>query len=100
MRVSQRAIDAATYTGENNARCVLWDDSIPGFGCRIYPSGKKAFVLSYREANRKRLVTLGRVGVLPLPAAREKARARLNTIQDQKVNARETDQARDRRGDL
>lgn len=94
MRLTKRVIDAATYTGENNARCMLWDDEVPGFGCRIYPSGKKAFVLSYRAAGKKRLLTLGRVGVLTLKDARARARAKVTEIQDMKVRDHEANQAR------
>ncbi|HYM42126.1 MAG TPA: hypothetical protein VET46_05070, partial [Steroidobacteraceae bacterium] len=58
--LTKREIDSATYTGVGNARCVLWDDNPVGLGLRIYPSGRKAFVVSYRNANGvKRLPTLG-----------------------------------------
>lgn len=81
MKLTKRAIDAAIYNGKNNARCVLWDDEVPGFGCRIYPGGRKAFILSYRAAGRKRLLTLGTYGVLTLDQARTKARAELAKIE-------------------
>ena len=41
MRLTKRTIDAADYRGENNARHVLWDSEVPGFGCRIYPGGER-----------------------------------------------------------
>lgn len=77
MKLTKRAIDTATYTGSNNARCMLWDSDVPGFGCRIYPSGRRAFVLSYRTNGRKRLLTLGTYGALTLDQARKMARAEL-----------------------
>jgi hypothetical protein len=40
-------------------------------GLRIYPSGKKSFVYSYRAGGRKRLLTLGAFGKLTLDMARE-----------------------------
>ncbi|WP_295585859.1 site-specific integrase [uncultured Lamprocystis sp.] len=80
MRLTKRAIDAATYTGTNNARCVLWDDEVPGFGCRIFPSGRKGFVLSYRAAGRSRLLTIGTYGVLTLDQARTVARSQLAKV--------------------
>jgi integrase len=83
VKLTKRTIDAATYTGTNNARCVLWDDDIPGFGCRIFPSGKKSFILSYRVADRKRLLTIGTYGVLTLDQARTAARAELAKIETQ-----------------
>ncbi len=81
MRLTKRAIDAATYTGTNNARCVLWDDEVPGFGCRIFPSGRKGFVLSYRAAGRSRLLTIGTYGVLTLDQARTVARSELAKVE-------------------
>jgi integrase len=80
-RLTKRTIDAATYTGENNARCVLWDDDPPGFGLRLFPSGKRSFVLSYRLNNRKRLLTLGTYGALTLDQARKLARRELAKVE-------------------
>jgi integrase len=59
MALTKRAIDSMTYHGKDGKRQVTWDDELPGFGVRVYPTGKKAFVLSYRVAGRKRLMTLG-----------------------------------------
>ena len=80
-RLTKRTIDAATYDGDGKARHVLWDDDVPGFGCRIYPSGRKAFVLSYRVNNRKRMMTLGAYGALTLAEARKTARAELAKVE-------------------
>jgi integrase len=80
-RLTKRTIDAATYTGTGNARCVLWDDDPPGFGLRLFPSGRKAFVLSYRVNNRKRLMTLGTYGALTLAEARKAARGELAKVE-------------------
>ena len=48
--------------GETRAEA---DDSvgrqIEGLGCRVFPSGHKAYVLSYRTGQRKHLATIGRV---------------------------------------
>lgn len=81
MKLTKRQIDAETYQGENNARHVLWDTEVPGFGCRIYPGGRKAFILSYRSGTRKRLLTIGTYGVLTLDQARTLARAELAKVE-------------------
>lgn len=81
MKLTKRAIDAATYNGKDNARCVLWDDEVPGFGLRIFPSGKRSFVLSYRVNNRKRMLTLGGYGALTLTEARKLARRELAKVE-------------------
>ena len=82
MRLTNKIIDCAIYQGDGNRRHVLWDDVIPGFGLRIYPSGKKSFVLSYRANRRKRLYTIGPYGVLTLKQARERAKLLLASVLD------------------
>ena len=70
--LTKRSIDAFRYRGGWDVR---WDAAVPGFGVRVYPSGKKAFVLSYRARGRKRLMVLGRYGAdLTLDQARTRAR--------------------------
>jgi len=54
---------------------ILWDGQITGLGCKVFPSGHKAYVLSYRSGRRKRLATLGRCSELSLRDARDRARA-------------------------
>jgi integrase len=49
------------------------DDGLPGFGVRVSKSGKKTFVLVYGRARRR--ATLGRVGIIKLKDAREKAKS-------------------------
>ena len=61
---------------------VIWDDTVTGLGVRVFPSGVKAYVLSYRVGGRKRLATLAKGGELSLRAARERAAAELVKIRD------------------
>jgi hypothetical protein len=67
MRVTKRQVEAAKYEGGDvvsKHRDVRWDEELAGFGVRVYPSGRKAYVVSYRVQGRKRLLTLGDVHVL------------------------------------
>ena len=61
---------------------VIWDSNVAGLGCKVFPSGHKAFVLSYRTGGRKRLATLARCSEMSLRAARERAGSELVRIRD------------------
>lgn len=77
MALTKRQVDAAAYDGNGTSRDVRWDTgdgAVPGFGVRVYPSGKKSFVFKYRSGGRTRMMTLGRFGVLTVKQARDKAR--------------------------
>jgi integrase len=81
--LTKRYADAARYHGSGNSRDIRWDDDPVGLGLRIYPSGRKAFILSYRNANGvKRLPTLGDYGVLTLDQARRQAKRLLVAVDD------------------
>lgn len=83
MHLTKREIDGFEYQGADNSRDIRWDDKPVGMGIRIYPSGRKAFVVSYRNANGvKRLTTLGDFGVLTLDEARKQARRALMSVDD------------------
>ncbi len=49
-KLTKRNIDDAHYEGDGGSRDVRWDTSMPGFGLRVYPSGRKSLVLSYRNS--------------------------------------------------
>lgn len=67
-----------TKNGTRWKRHVVWDDLIPGFGVRVSHTGRKSFILKYRnEAGKTRQMTLGRFGVLTLKQARDAAREKL-----------------------
>jgi integrase len=76
----QDTIKSLPYLGTGNFQCIYWDQHLPCFGVRVYPSGRRAFVCSYRALGRKRIATLGRGDVLRLDAARKKAVAYLGQV--------------------
>ena len=87
MKLTKRKIDSFQYDGDGKSRDMRWDDTTPGFGVRIYPSGRKAFVLSYRTGGSKRLLTLGTYGApLTLDEARTEAIAQLGKVKKDKVD--------------
>lgn len=81
-KLTKAVIDRFQYQGDGVSRDARWDTVLPGFGVRIYPSGRKSFVLSYRAQGRKRMMVLGNYGVLTLEEARRQARKRLVHIQE------------------
>jgi len=83
IKLTKRVIDAFSFEGKHDkARDIRWDADLPGFGLRVYPSGKKAFVISYRNSEgRQCFMTLGSYGTLTLDAAEKLARKHLAAIQ-------------------
>ncbi len=82
MHLTKRIIEALQYQGPEPRKDIRWDDCMPGFGVRVFPSGRKTFVLSFRHQARKRLMTIGAFGVLTLEQARDRARAKLVALTD------------------
>ena len=58
---------------EGPGGCYLWDTEIAGFGLRIYPTGRKSFLITYRSKGRQRFYTLGRFGEMTVHQARAEA---------------------------
>ena len=60
----------------------LWDDSIPGLGLCIRPSGTRTFFLRRNVRGRLRYATIGRTDDITLPEARREARRLIVTFLD------------------
>ena len=73
IKLTKRVIDKARYERHGGAD-YRWDTEVTGFGLRLYPSGKKSFVVTYRVRGKQRFMTLGPYGVLTLHQARFKSR--------------------------
>jgi integrase len=80
--MTERRIEDLRFDPDGPSRQIHFDKSFPGFGVRLYPSGRKSYVLQYGEARRRKLLTLGTVGVLTLSQARTQARRHLVEIGD------------------
>lgn len=83
-KLTKRLIDTLTYSAESGRRDVYWDSEMSGFGIRVYPSGKKSFILSYRQNGTKRLFTIGQYGNITLEQARDLARKKFGEVADGK----------------
>jgi len=66
-----------------DADYVVWDDALPGFGIRVWPSGKQTYVVMYRTAGAKqRKMTLGQTNVMTPDEARDRARKAMVAVHD------------------
>lgn len=97
MHLTKSAIERLRYEGSRHrskktpgkeywTRDVRWDDVIPAFGVRIYPSGRKTFVLFYRHGKKQRLIALGDFDPHgpSLDEFRKRARRELNKVEEGK----------------
>src|SRR5262249_11694162 len=74
MRLKLTAAFARTATCDpDKGRTIYWDQSLPGFGLMVLPSGHRSWVVQYRSKRVSRRATLR--GVLPLDKARKQAMA-------------------------
>jgi hypothetical protein len=58
-KLTKTAVDRLHYESDGPQQQILWDTVLTGFGCRVYPTGTRSFVVSYRVKCRWRLMTLG-----------------------------------------
>lgn len=96
-RLTERRIEAFEHDPAGSTRQVEWDTDLPGFGVRLYSSGKKSYVLQYRIDGRRRVMVIGPVGHLTLDQARRKAReerAKVNENVDPLVERERAREAR------
>ena len=52
----------------------LFDKTLPGFGLRIHPSGRKVYIVQARIQSRTRRIVIARHGEMELTEARRRAR--------------------------
>ena len=76
-KLTKRCVDAAAPRA---SEYFLWDDELPGFGLRVFNSGKRSYLVQYRADGRTRRVTIGLHGVWTPDEARREARALLGRI--------------------
>ena len=72
-KLTQKVVDGLTYETHGPSRQILWDDTLPGFGVRVYPSGKRAYVLYYGPSAARKILTLGLVSEITLKQGRDQA---------------------------
>jgi len=58
-KLTKKIVDA---TEPAEADYFLWDDNLPAFATRVWPSGRKVYVIHYRSGGRMRRYTIGQHG--------------------------------------
>ncbi len=76
-KITKRAVEAAEPSGRDY---FLWCDDLPGFGVRIFASGRRSYLIQYRAGGRSRRVTIGLHGALTADEARREAKALLGQV--------------------
>lgn len=72
-KLTKRVVDALEVKAKDY---VVWCSKLPGFGCRVWPSGKRTFIVMYRAGGAKsptRKVTIGVLGKFTAEEARTEA---------------------------
>lgn len=69
-KLTKRTVDRLAVDGKDT---VFWDRDLPGFGIRVYPSGRKVYVVQSRAGGKSRRATVGRHGEIAPDQARKDA---------------------------
>jgi integrase len=76
-KLTKRAVDEAEI---RDTDYFIWCEELPGFGVRVYPSGKRGYLVQYRAGGRSRRAKIGLHGHLTCDEARKEARALLGQV--------------------
>lgn len=90
-KLTKRTVDMTEARDRVN---VAWDDELRGFGLRVYPNGRKVYIVKCRIKGQQRFITLGQHGPVTADQARAKAYNILSEAKNGRDPARELDQMR------
>lgn len=76
-KLTKRVVEAAEPNGRDY---FLWCDELPGFGVRVFASGRRSYLVQYRKAGRSRRVTIGLHGPVTAEEARTSAKVLLGRV--------------------
>ena len=77
MRINKWEVDRLSVEGRDR---VFWDSVLPGFGVRVYPTGRKIYVAQASSPTGIKRVSLGRHGAVAAAEARKRAVAAIERI--------------------
>ena len=90
-KLTKRVVEDAEPIGRDT---FLWDSGLPGFGLRVFASGKRSYLVQYRSEGRSRRVTIGLHGPLTCEMARKRAKELLGLVAAGENPAEERDTQR------
>ena len=76
-KITKRMVDGLSAHGNPG---VVWDRDLPGFGVRLYLTGRITYVVQSRGPNGSRRVTLGKHGAITADRARKRAAVAIDRI--------------------
>lgn len=76
-KLTKRIVDTADVREKDY---FIWDDELPGFGLRVFASGKRSYLIQYRAAGRTRRFTIGLHGIWTAETARQEAKVQLGRV--------------------
>lgn len=79
-KISKRTVDGFTCP-DTKDRDFLWDSALEGFGACAYLSGRKVYVVQYRQNGRSRRVNIGDCARLTPEQARSEAKKMLGAVE-------------------
>lgn len=77
VKITKRVVEAAEAQEKDY---LIWDDELPGFGLRVFSSGKRSYVIQYRIGGRSRRYTIGLHGAWAPETARREAKVQLGRV--------------------
>ncbi len=77
VKIPKRVVEAAEAQEKDY---LIWDDELPGFGLRVFSSGKRSYVIQYRTKGRSRRYTIGLHGAWAPETARREAKVQLGRV--------------------
>ncbi|MFT4013908.1 MAG: Arm DNA-binding domain-containing protein [Paracoccus sp. (in: a-proteobacteria)] len=77
MKINKRTVDALSVANKDYTE---WDEDLTGFGIRVWPSGKKVYLVRYRHGGRQRFFKIGEHGPVTPDLARREAQIKLGDV--------------------
>ena len=78
MKLTKRSIEAIKPNGSD---FFIWDSTLPEFGLRVSPKGRKTFIVQYRYKSRSQRVSIGRETIITVDQARGNAKVLLGKVE-------------------